>query len=234
MSQKTVLVIDDDENLIQVVEFVLTQEGYNVHAAYNGQAGVRGLFEWRPDLVLLDISMPKMDGWETCRRIREVSDVPIIMLTARKQAQDVIRGLDLGADGYIFKPFQMEELKARVRATLRRAEQPVFDKQRASYRDDYLAVDLTNRRVLVNDQPINLTATEFKLLATLIRHVGQVLSPQQLLRQVWGWEHDEDVAYIRIYISHLRQKIEQDPKSPRYILTERGAGYRFEKTSSHT
>ncbi|TEU16790.1 MAG: response regulator transcription factor [Anaerolineales bacterium] len=223
----TVLVIDDDRNLTRLIEYNLTEEGYVVHVAHDGQEGWRTFFDLRPDLVILDIRMPQMDGWETCKRIREVSEVPIIMLTARANEQDIVRGLDMGADDYLTKPFQVGELLARVRAALRRAALPSVSEPDLSYTDDHLVIDLGNRRVLVQGEPIQLTATEFGLLAVMVKHADQVLSPRQLLEQVWGWEYMDDVHYVRVFVSRLRQKIEPDPKSPRYILTERGTGYRF-------
>lgn len=229
MTQQTVLVVDDDVDTLEIIQYYLTEEGYRVYVARDGQEGFRALLEHRPDLVLLDIAMPKMDGWETCQRIREVSDVPIIMLTARQGKKAIIRSLDLGADGNIPKPFQIEELKARVRATLRRAKQPAFDKIRSEYRDQRMVIDLVDRRVLIEGKPIKLSSTEFKLLSVMLRHAGQVLTPQQLLELVWGWEYGDAVAYVRVYVSHLRRKIEPNPKSPQYIITERGVGYRFEK-----
>ncbi len=231
MTQQTVLVVDDDVDTVEIVRYYLSEEGYQVRAARDGQEGFQALFDYQPDLVLLDVKMPKMDGWETCRRIRKVSNVPIIMLTAKQDKQDIIRGLDLGADGYIPKPFQIEELKARVRATLRRSQPVVFSPPETEYRDKRLLVDLKNHQVLVEGQPVKLTSTEFDLLSVLVRHAGQVLTPQQLLEMVWGWEYQDAVAYVRVYISRLRQKIEADPKSPQHIITERGIGYRFEKQS---
>ncbi len=225
--QQTILVVDDDQNLTHLIDCTLTQEGYIVHVAHNGQEGWRDFFDLRPDLVVLDIMIPQMDGWEVCKRIREVSEVPIIMLTAKTRGKDIVRGLNMGADDYLTKPFRVSELLARVRAALRRATLPPVSEPTPVYTDDHLMIDLGNRRVLVQGEPVPLTSIEFNLLAVMVKHANHLLSTRQLLEQVWGWEHMDDVDYIRVFVSRLRQKIEPDPKSPRYILTERGAGYRF-------
>jgi two-component system KDP operon response regulator KdpE len=169
-----------------------------------------------------------MDGWTVCQRIREFSDVPTIMVTAKDQDSDIIRGLELGADDYVVKPVRIPVLVARVKACLRRADLVPTEKPEMNYADKYLVVDLPARRVLTNDEPVKLTPTEFSLLARLVQSAGRVLSYKQLLEDVWGWEYTDDIDYLRIYIWHLRQKIEQDPKNPRYILTEHGVGYRFQ------
>jgi len=182
--------------------------------------------------VLLDIVMPEMDGWQTCSRIRDLSDVPIIMLTGQqKDEDDVVRGLDYGADDYLLKPVGSKELLARVRAILRRAElPPALDvEKRVTYSDDYLAVDIAERKVMVNGKRVKLTPIEFRLLALLVENAGRILTHQQLLEKVWGWEYADDLDYVRIYISHLRRKIEPESTTPRYILTEPGVGYYFQK-----
>ncbi len=226
-AQQTVLVVDDDQALALMIEYTLTTEGYAVHVAHNGREGWRAFFNLQPDLVILDVMMPQMDGWEICKRIREVSDVPVIMLTARTQEQDIVHGLDVGADDYLTKPFQVRELLARVRAALRRAALPSVSEPDLAYTDGYLVVDVSHRQVLVQREPIHLSPTEFNLLVVMIRHANQVLSPRQLLEQVWGWDRMDDVDCLRVFVSRLRRKIEPDPKSPRYILTERGVGYCF-------
>lgn len=226
--QRSILVIDDDQNVRSVIESILSQEDYVVHLARDGREGWCAFFNLRPDLVILDIIMPEMDGWEVCKRIREVSEIPIIILTAKKtREQDIVHGLDMGADDYLIKPFQVRELLARVRAVLRRAALPPVSEPDLSYNDDHLVIDLGHRRVLIEGEPIQLSPTEFSLLAVMVKHANQVLSPRQLLEQVWGWEYMDDVDYVRVFVSRLRQKIEPDPKAPRYILTERGVGYRF-------
>lgn len=223
-----ILIVDDDPVLLRVASYNLEQEGYEVFTAPDGQAGLRAVFEHRPDLVILDVMMPRLDGFETCRRIRELTNVPILMLTARQQDEDIIRGLELGADDYLVKPFVIGVLIARVKALLRRAQLPPTDTEPAiTYQDDWLRVDLPTRIVEVNGKRVSLSATEFKLLALLLKNAGRVLEFNQILAHVWGPEYRDEISYVRVYISHLRQKIEPDPESPTYIQTERQVGYRF-------
>ncbi len=232
VANKTILIVDDDQTFSRLVEKVLTQQGYEVVKAHDGQDALRLLFARKPDLVLLDVVMPRMDGWQTCSRIREVSDVPVILLTgSRCDEEDVVRGLEYGADDYLTKPVGNRELAARVRAVLRRAETPATTetKPRIAYSDHYMVVDLEERKILTNGQRVNLTATEFRLFAVLVENAGRVLTHKQLLEKVWGWEYTNDLDYVRIYISHLRQKIEPDITLPRYITTVPGVGYYFKK-----
>lgn len=231
MSPQKILVIDDDKHIVRLMEYMLKNAGFEVITAYDGQEGLKKLYEHKPDLVILDIMMPKMDGWTVCQRIREFSDVPLIMVTAKDQEGDIVRGLDLGADDYIVKPVRINEVVARVRACLRRAAQAATETRQITYTDDYLTIDLPTRRVTVAGKPVQLTPTEFNLLARLLQSAGRVLTYKQLLEDVWGWEYADELDYLRIYIWHLRQKIEQDPKNPRYILTEHGVGYRFERAA---
>ena len=227
-----VLVIDDDPVFLRLVEQVLIRKGFEVIKSSNGQEGLRLLFARKPDLVLLDVVMPGMDGWQTCQRIRDISDVPIILLTGQYKAEgDIVRGLDYGADEYLSKPVGNNELVARVRAVLRRTEMlPKSDGPRgATYTDDFLTVDVAERRVIVNGEQVKLTPREFSLLALLVENAGRILTHKQILEAVWGWEYTDDVDYVRIYISHLRQKIEANPALPRYITTVSGVGYCFEK-----
>jgi two-component system KDP operon response regulator KdpE len=225
-----ILIIDDDKLTSRIISDQLTQDGYTAYLAPDGQEGLRQMYAHRPDLIILDVMMPKMDGWTTCRRIREVSNVPIIMLTAKDRPQDIIRGLDEGADEYVTKPFEVEVLVARVRAVLRRVALPPASppREEVAYSDKYLTFNPVDRRVIVNDELIKLTPTEFNLLALLIKNAGRVLTYRRLLEQVWGWEYIDDVDYLRVYIWHLRRKLEPDPKNPCYVLTEHGVGYRFE------
>jgi len=229
---KKILAIDDDQIFLRLVEQVLSQEGHEVLKASSGQEGLRLLYNDKPELVLLDVVMPGMDGWQTCQRIRELSDVPIIMLTGQQNTEeDVVRGLDYGADDYLIKPVGNKELLARVRAVLRRADLPsiVESKEKVTYSDDFLGIDIDERRVIVNGERVKLTPIEFRLFALLIENAGRILTHKQVLEKVWGWEYSDDVDYVRIYISHLRQKIELDPSEPKYILTESGVGYYFQK-----
>lgn len=229
---KKIMVVDDDPGLVKLVDQILTQKGYAVLKASNGQEALKLMFAEKPDLVLLDVLMPGMDGWQACSRIRDVSDVPIVMLSGKwKSEDDVVRGLDYGADEYLFKPVGTRELVARVRAVLRRAEAPSYTgkKQETVFSDGYLAVDVGERKVTVNGERIKLTPREFRLLALLVENAGRIITHRQVLESVWGWEYIDDVDYVRIYISHLRQKIEPDLNLPKYILTEPGVGYYFQK-----
>jgi DNA-binding response OmpR family regulator len=229
MAAPRILVVDDDENILRLLQYGLQNEGFTVIASSSGQEGLKKLYEYQPDLVILDIMMPGMDGWTVCERIREVSDVPTIMVTAKGHDDDIIRGLELGADDYVVKPVRMPVLVARVRACLRRAEGANGEDRQITYSDDYLTVDLPARRVTVDQELVKLTPTEFSLLARLIQSIGRVVTYEQLLQDVWGWEYTDDIDYLRIYVWHLRQKIEKDSKNPRYILTEHGVGYRFHR-----
>jgi len=231
---KKILIIDDDTAFLRLVEQIFTREGYEMLKASNGQEGLRLLFAHKPDIVLLDVVMPKMDGWETCQRIREISDIPIIILTGKKKAEeDIVRGLDYGADDYLLKPVGDRELVARVRAVLRRAELPPPPEARReiTYGDDFLTVDVAERKVMVNGKQVKLTPREFRLFALLVENAGRILTHKQVLEKVWGWEYTDDLDYVRIYISHLRQKIEPAPALPRYIMTEPGVGYYFQKAN---
>ncbi|MFH1647073.1 MAG: response regulator transcription factor [Chloroflexota bacterium] len=231
---KKILVVDDEPAQLRLVDQVLTSNGYAVIKASSGQEAIRATYEQKPDLVLLDVMMPGIDGWQTCSCIREVSDIPIIMLTGKRNAEeDIVRGLEAGADEYLSKPLGNRELLARVRATLRRAEKPPYlnDKKKAVFNSEYLTVDVGERRVTAGGQRLKLTPREFRLLALLVENADHILSHQQVLENVWGWEYIDDVDYVRIYISHLRQKIEPNPSQPRYILTEPGVGHYFHSAS---
>lgn len=231
---KKILVVDDDPSMIRLISQVLSSKGYEVLESNNGQDALRLLYSQKPDLVLLDVVMPVMDGWQTCSRIRDISAaIPIIMLTGqRKTEEDVAQGLDYGADEYLIKPVGNKELVARVQAMLRRAELPssVEDQgKHAAFSDGYLTVDIAQRRVIVDGNQVKLTPIEFRLLALLLQNTGRILMHQQLLEKVWGWEYVDDLDYVRIYISHLRKKIEPNPALPKYIITEPGVGYYFQK-----
>ena len=231
---KKILVVDDEPSFARLVNQVLTYSGFEVFTANDGQEALRLMYANKPDLVLLDVVMPKMDGWQTCSRIREVSDVPIVMLTGKqKSEEDVVRGLDYGADEYLIKPIGNKELVARVKAVLRRAELPPITeaKPKITYSDPYLTVDIEERKITVNGERIRLTPMEFRLFAALVENAGRVLTHKQLLEKVWGWEYTDDLDYVRIYISHLRQKLEPNPSQPRYIMTEPGVGYYFQKAT---
>jgi two-component system KDP operon response regulator KdpE len=171
--------------------------------------------------------MPKMDGWEVLARLRTISDLPIIMLTAKDEQVDVVRGLNLGADDYVTKPFGIAELTARIAAALRRARLPVTSQKATTYADDYLTIDFARRRVLVEGKSVNLTPTEFRLLTCLVRRAGHVVPHKMLLAEVWGPEYIDETQYLKLYVRYLREKIERDPSNPEYILTEWGEGYYF-------
>ena len=222
-----ILVIEDEESLAELLQLVLQGEGYQVFSAKDGVEGLQILWDQSPDLVLLDVMMPRMNGWEACRRIREYSDIPIIMLTAMGSEQDKVRGLELGADDYLTKPFSMAELVARVRSALRHQAYPTA-KNGVLRIDERLTIDRVRCQVIVDGERQELSATEYRILSCLLDNAGRVVTHQSLLTQVWGWEYAEETNYVKVYIHHLRQKIERDPRNPTYIVTERGLGYRFQ------
>ncbi len=226
----TLLLIDDDVSLCETVRFMLIGNGFQVEVAHNGISGLKKAYALKPDAVLLDIMLPDMDGWQVCRRLREMSDVPIIMLSALGSDENVIEGLNLGADDYIVKPVAVKELIARIRALLRRTSrsnsternhrEPIF-----TY--DYLVIDFDKYEVTVAGKKVKLSPTEFRLLSVLSRHQGRLLPHEYLLSEVWGPEYVSEEEYLRLYISYLRRKIETDPSKPRLIHNEWGVGYRF-------
>ncbi len=224
---KLVLVVDDEPRMINFIRMNLELEGYRVISATDGLDAVRKTREMLPDAVLLDIMMPEMDGYETLQAIREESTVPVIMLTARSEESDKVKGLDLGADDYITKPFSPRELISRVKAVIRRAELPAQVEKAPIVIDDRLSVDFNRREVIVEGKPVKLRPTEWRLLYHLMQNAGWVVPHETLLSKVWGWEYRDETQYLRLYITYLRQKIEPDPAHPKYILTERGVGYRF-------
>ncbi len=222
----SILVIDDDINLSDLLAEYLREQGYVVHTAKDGQKGLHTFFEQKPDLILLDVTMPIKDGWETLKRIREMSQTPVIMLTARSDESDVLRGFSLGVDDYINKPFSFAQLGARVRAVLARAGESITTAEQLEA--GTLKVDISTRRITRNGELIPLTPTEFKLLVTLMRHPGEVISAEDLVREVWGPQYANEIGFVRRYIWHLRQKVEVDSENPKFIHNERGFGYRFE------
>jgi two-component system KDP operon response regulator KdpE len=227
MQDKRILIIDDDHDLLYLLESVFARRGADVCLAADGQQGLQQLNVRRPDLVLLDVMMPDMDGWEVCRQIRQVSDVPIIMLTALGRDKDVVRGLELGADDYVTKPFNPKILLARSQAALRRPVIGASDQQPVIYDDGHLTIDLDQRRVLVQGEPVKLSVTEYDLLAYLVRHAGRVLTFRRILKNVWDEASADRPEYVHNYISYLRYKLEPDPRRPVYFLSDRGVGYRF-------
>lgn len=228
-AQEKVLVIDDEPDIRLFVTTRLKRAGYAPIEATDGLDGLRHFYADRPDLVLLDIAMPEMDGWEVIRRIREVSNVPVLMLTAASMEREKIRGLSEGADDYITKPFSGDELLARVQAALRRASISTTQPVAEIYTDPELRIDFPRHEVVVRGQVIELSPTEFRLLVALTRNAGQVMSQDQLLDQAWGQDYAESMDVVRLYIGYLRRKIEADPSRPSLIETIRGFGYRYRK-----
>jgi len=227
----SILLVDDDQEIRSIVKLWLEKEGFRVITAEDGKAALRQLYNERPDLVILDVMMPNLDGWETCRRVREVSDAGVIMLTARAEGVDRVRGLELGADDYLCKPFEFPELLARIKAVLRRTRVASGTEKENVFSNGRLCVDFASREVRVDGEPVELSPTEFRMLAFLIENQGRVLTQKQVLSNVWGPEYVESPGYVKLYIRYLREKIEEDPSKPKFILTEWGVGYRFVKTS---
>lgn len=225
----TILLVDDDVELCQMFELTLTNLGFEVDLAHNGIDGLKKAYSLQPDVILLDVMMPDMDGWDTCKRFKEMCDVPVIMLTAVDSQESVIKGLDLGADDYIVKTVTTEELAARIRTVLRRASRSnvTTRKQKPIITQDNLIIDFDKHEVTVDGERVDLSPTEFKLLSVLARHKGRVLPHDFLLTQVWGPEYIGEIDYLRLYISYLRRKLESDPSSPGLIYNEWGVGYRF-------
>jgi two-component system OmpR family response regulator len=225
---KKVLLVEDDRPLAEVVTYNLRKEGYEVVTAGDGIQGLETARREKPDLVLLDIMLPGLDGLELCRLLRKESNVPIIMLTARVTETDKIVGLEVGADDYITKPFSVKELMARVRASLRRAGMSQMPGDTIIKAGD-IQIDIPGRLVTLAGKPVELTPREFDLLAYLAQNHGLVLSREQILEKVWGWEFAGDTKTVDVHVSWLRRKLESDPSQPQYIITVRGAGYRFGK-----
>ena len=224
---RLILVVYDEPRMIRFIRMNLELEGYQVVEAKNGLQALEQVRQHMPDLVIMDVMMPEMDGFETLRMLREISTVPVILLTVRSEEEDRIRGLELGADDYITKPFSPRELNSRVNAVLRRAEWPAPPPRTVLQIDDRLSVDFNRHQVIVNGERIDLRPTEYRLLNHLIQNAGWVVPHDTLLAKVWGYEYRDETHYLRLYINYLRKKIEEDPSTPRYILTERGVGYRF-------
>ena len=220
-----ILIVDDDPRLVRLVREVLSAAHFQVVGRMTGEQAIQAAAVERPDLILLDIVLNDIDGYRVCRQVREFSDVPIIMLTAKVHEADLLAGFDAGADDYITKPFSAKELLARVRAILKRGRREDLPPGEARLQCGDVVIDLARRRVTVADQPVYLTATEYNLLYQLARHRDQVLLHEQLLSEVWGPEFRNDVDYLRSYIHHLRRKLERDPARPELILTMQGVGY---------
>jgi DNA-binding response OmpR family regulator len=234
LENKKILVIDDDKSLCQNLDIGLSRCGATVISANNGHSGLKKFYEARPDLIILDLRMPEMDGWETCRLIRMVAQTPIIMLTSVAQEHEVVRGLRKGADDYITKPFSHDILLARAEAVLRRTEPPSSGENGHDYDDGYLLINFEQRVVSKAGERIKLSATEFRLLRYLFENAGRPLTNEEILTHVWGWESQHNVEYVHVYLSRLRAKIEKDPRNAQYIVTEHGFGYTFYKCKSRS
>ena len=220
----SVLVVDDDARILRMMRRILELEGYQTLTASNGEAALNVFDEQSPDLILLDIMMPGMDGYTVCRRIREFSQLPIIMVTARDNEEEKVEGLDAGADDYVTKPFSSKELAARVRAVLRRTK--LWDEHpEPAFHSNGLVIDFARHRVTLYNKEVNLTATEYRLLSYLAHNAGRVVTPDQILERVWGEEYLGEYHILRVSIARLRQKLEDDPKKPRFIATKIGIGY---------
>jgi two-component system KDP operon response regulator KdpE len=225
---KRILVVDDEPRIIGFIRMNLELEGHQVIEAHSGLEALEAVRTKLPDIVLLDVMMPELDGFETLRMLREFSNIPVIMLTAKGEENDRVYGLELGADDYITKPFGPRELSSRIKAVLRRANMPSSSPEEAVLKiDDRLSVDFNRREVIVNGEPVKLRPTEYRLLYHLIENAGWTVPHDQLLAKVWGYEYRDEAHYVRLYVNYLREKIEEDPSHPKYILTERGVGYRF-------
>ena len=227
----TVLVVEDEPNLLAALEYSLEQEGYDTLTATNGEAGLRIAMTGTPDLVILDVMLPSLDGMEVCRILRRESNVPIIMLTAKSEEIDRVVGLELGADDYVTKPFSMRELLARIRNLLRRASRAIpseFSSRSETIESENLVVDLTSHSASLNAAPLDMKPREFSLLALLMANRGRAFTRDQILERLWGHDYIGDSRTVDVHVRWLREKIEPDPSSPRRIVTIRGVGYRFD------
>lgn len=224
---RVILVVDDEERMARFIRLNLEHDGFQVVEAYRGLEAVQKLRDVMPDVIILDVMLPDMDGFEVLKLIREISQVPVIMLTAKGEEDDRVRGLELGADDYVTKPFSPRELVSRVRAVLRRTESAGFVSRDVYQIDDRLKIDFGRREVWVEGKLVKLRPTEYRLLYHLVQNAGWVMTYDQLLSKVWGYEYRDEPHYVRLYVNYLRQKLEEDPANPKYILTERGVGYRF-------
>jgi DNA-binding response OmpR family regulator len=224
---RLILVVDDEERMARFIHLNLEHDGFQVIEAYRGMDAFQSIRDKMPDLVILDVMLPDLDGFEVLKMVREISSIPVIMLTAKSEEDDRVHGLELGADDYITKPFSPRELVSRVKAVLRRVEGGGISAHEVIDVDGRLKLDFGRREIWVDKQQIKLRPTEYRLLYHLVQNAGWVLTYDQLLSKVWGYEYRDEPHYVRLYINYLRQKLEKDPANPQYILTERGVGYRF-------
>jgi two-component system response regulator VicR len=228
---KRILIIEDETSISDIIKFNLEKEGYTVDAAYDGREGLRMALEGAPDLILLDVMLPAMDGFEVCKRVRETSNTPILMLTAKEEEVDKVLGLELGADDYITKPFGMRELVARIKANIRRTDFLVEKLDAPSDVQTFgnLEIDMNRYEVRKNGIALELTLREFELLKYLAEREDRVFSREQLLEEVWGYEYYGDIRTVDVTVRRLREKLEDDPSDPKYIMTKRGIGYHFKR-----
>ncbi len=226
-TKQRILVVDDEERIVRMIRLNLEHDGFTVIEANNGMQAINQIREKLPNLVILDVMMPGIDGYETLSLIRETSQVPVIMLTAKSEEEDRIYGLELGADDYITKPFSPRELVSRIKAVLRRTENRSPDEEDVIRVDDRLTLDFGKREIWLDGELVKLRPTEYRLLYHLVKNAGWVMTYDQILAKVWGYEYRDETHYVRLYVNYLRQKLEKDPANPKYILTERGVGYRF-------
>ena len=229
MIDKKVLIIDDDADLRQLAGMLFKKAGAQIFSAQDGLDGLSKLFTCSPSLIILDVVMPEVNGFEVCQRIRQVSNVPIIMLTSLNDERDMLKGLESGADDFLSKPFSANVLLARAKTVLRRSQKGAPPSPNYEFNNGHLSIDIDRRQVLVDEKRLKLSPIEFRLLVYLARHPGKVLTFDHILSNVWGSEYKGSMDYVHVYISHLRNKIEENPKSPRYILTVHGIGYMFER-----
>lgn len=225
--RRRILVVDDEERMVRFIRLNLEHDGFQVSEAFTGSQAIERLRDDLPELILLDVMLPDIDGFEVLRMIREISEVPVIMLTAKGEEEDRVRGLELGADDYVTKPFSPRELVSRVKAVLRRTESLRSGSAGPIVVDDRLKIDFDRREVWVEGELVKLRPTEYRLLYHLVQNAGWVMTHDQILAKVWGYEYRDEPHYVRLYVNYLRQKLEEDPSNPQYILTERGVGYRF-------
>ena len=226
-ARRKILVVDDEERMVRFIRLNLEHDGFFVSEAFDGKKALQQLRDESPDLILLDVMMPGLDGFEALQMIRDVSKIPVLMLTAKGEEDDRIRGLELGADDYITKPFSPREMVSRVKAVLRRTEGSSGSMHGVIEVDDRLKMDFDRREIWLEGKIVKLRPTEYRLLYHLVQNAGWVVTHDQLLIKVWGYEYRDEPRYVRLYINYLRKKLEKEPSNPKYILTERGVGYRF-------
>jgi DNA-binding response OmpR family regulator len=227
LKDRRILVVDDEERMVRFIRLNLEHDGFRVITAYSGMQAINKTRSDLPDLLLLDVMLPDLDGFEVLKLIRETSTVPVIMLTAKGDEDDRVHGLELGADDYVTKPFSPRELVSRVKAVLRRTEPATPTQHGLIEVDEHLKLDFDRHEIWLDGSLVQLRPTEYRLLYHLVQNAGWVLTHDQLLTKVWGYEYRDEPHYVRLYINYLRQKLEKDPANPKYILTERGVGYRF-------